>query len=198
MLIMGWYKVIKAERCVFNINMSAEEKGWKNDVDHQKKNTQIIFCLCVLNVAKPEDCAQIVLRAIYSISFAFIGCTWFMYLLSAWDRQRGDLGLIVKKALSPNLATSFSYSYATSPFWEPTPPPQVFLFSVLRWVVRPQLLSLYCFSMARSSHKMLKEHLKGQLQLQLSIRMLDWLQIAIMVPPSQAAIVGGHAPLCAP
>lgn len=96
-----------------------------------KKTTQIILCLCVLNVAKPADCVQIVLSAIYSISFACTGCILFMYLLSACDRQCGDLGVRVKKALSPNLATSFSYSYATSPFWEPTPPPQVFLFSVL-------------------------------------------------------------------
>lgn len=198
---MGWYRVIKAERCVYIFQLqqpkNAEEKCWKNEVAHQK-NTQITLCLCVLNVAKPAVCVQIVLSAIYSISLACVAFIWFMYLLSASDRQRGDLGPIAKKALSPNLAASFSYSYATSPFWEPTPPPQVFLFSVLRWVVTPQLLSLYCFSMARSSHKMLKEHLKGQLKLQLSIRMLDWLQIAVMVPPSQAAIVGGHAALCAP
>lgn len=176
---------------------NAEEKCWKNYAAHQK-NAQIILCLCVLNVAKSAGCVQIVHSAIYSISFTCIGFIWFMYLLSAWDRQRGDLGVIVKKALSPNLATSFSYSYATSPFWEPTPPPLVFLFSVLHWVVTPQLLSLYCFSMARSSHKTLKEHLKGQLKLQLSIRMLDWLQIAIMAPRSQAARVGGHAVLRAP
>ena len=78
-----------------------------------------------------------------------------------------NCGVIVKQALSPNLAPSLSI-----PFGNPLSgtAPQVFLFSVLCWAVTPQLLSLYYFSVPRSLHKTLKEHWKGELKLQLSIR----------------------------
>lgn len=44
-----------------------------------------------------------------------------------------------------------------------------------------QLLSLYCFLMPRSLHKTLKEHLKRELKLQLSIRTLEQLHITVTV-----------------
>lgn len=81
--------------------------------------------------------------------------------------------------LSPNLAASFSFPFATPMLGQP---PLVFLFSVLRWAVTPQLLSLYCFSMPRSLHKSLKERLKRELKLQLSIRMTEQLTVTFYVP----------------
>lgn len=57
--------------------------------------------------------------------------------------------------------------------------PLVFLFSVLRWALTPQLQCLYCFSVLRSLHKTLEEHLKKELKLQLSIRALEWLGMIV-------------------
>lgn len=84
--------------------------------------------------------------------------------------------MIAEKALYPNPATSIPLSPCHPPL---KTTPQVFLFSVLRWAVTPQLLSLYCFSLPRSLHKTLKELLKRELRLQLSIQMIEQLNVTV-------------------
>lgn len=81
----------------------------------------------------------------------------------------------IKKLLSSISATSFPLSLCHL-FSGTTPPPQVLLFSVVHWAVTRQLPSLYCSFMPRSLHKTLKEYLKRELKLQLSIR---WLNVAV-------------------
>lgn len=82
-----------------------------------------------------------------------------------------------KESIFPRFSHIFLLFLFHPPFLGTTP--QVFLFSLLRWAVTPQLLSLYCFSMPRSLHKALKGHLKGELKLQLSIRLLEQLHVTV-------------------
>lgn len=108
---------------------------------------------------------------------------WCMNLRSALDISRFlDWSIMVESWRNRKDSTfsQFSHIFPLSlcnPSFGTTP--QVFLFSVVHWAVTPQLLSLYCFSVPRSLHKTLKEHLKGELKLQLSIRMIERLNVTV-------------------
>ena len=82
-----------------------------------------------------------------------------------------------KEITFPQFWPCLSRPFPPPPFWGMTP--EVFLFSVLRWAVTPQLLSLYCFSMPRSLRKTLEKHLNRELKLQLSITVTEQLNMTV-------------------